>query len=63
MRIDKQGNVFASGPGGIWIFNKEGKVLGKVKISEPTSNCVLADDDKTLYATCNMYVVRIKLRD
>ncbi len=63
MRIDKQGNVFASGPGGIWIFNKEGKVLGKIKISEATSNCVLADDDKTLYATCDMYVVRIKLRD
>jgi gluconolactonase len=63
MRIDKQGNVFASGPGGIWIFNKEGKVLGKIKISEATSNCVLADDDKTLYATCDMYVVKIKLRD
>ncbi len=63
MRIDKQGNVFASGPGGIWIFNKEGKVLGKIKISEATSNCVLADDEKTLYATCDMYVVRIKLRD
>jgi gluconolactonase len=63
MRIDKQGNVYASGPGGIWIFNKEGKVLGKIKISEATSNCVLADDEKTLYATSDMYVVRIKLRD
>lgn len=63
LRIDKQGNVFASGPGGIWIFNKEGKVLGKIKISEATSNCALADDDKTLYATSDMYVVRIKLRD
>ncbi|HOY49995.1 MAG TPA: SMP-30/gluconolactonase/LRE family protein [Chryseolinea sp.] len=63
LKIDKQGNVFASGPGGIWIFNKDGKVLGKIKISEPTSNCALADDDKTLYATSNMYVVRIKLRD
>ncbi len=62
-KVDKHGNVFASGPGGIWIFNSDGKVLGKIKISEPTSNCALADDDKTLYATCNMYVVRIKLRD
>ncbi len=63
LKIDKQGNVFASGPGGIWIFNKEGKLLGKIKISEATSNCALADDDKTLYATSDMYVVRIKLRD
>ncbi|MEO7989753.1 MAG: SMP-30/gluconolactonase/LRE family protein [Chryseolinea sp.] len=63
MKVDKLGNVFASGPGGIWIFNKEGKLLGKIKISEATSNCALADDDKTLYATCDMYVVRIKLRD
>jgi gluconolactonase len=55
--------VFATGPGGVWIFNKEGKVLGKIKISEATSNCALADDDKTLYVKADMYLLRIKLRD
>ena len=63
LKIDKQGNVFATGPGGVWIFNKVGKLLGKIKISEKTSNCALGDDDKTLYVTADMYVVRINLRD
>jgi gluconolactonase len=62
LRIDKQGNIFASGPGGIWIFNKEGKVLGKIKIPVATANCALADDDKTLYLTSDMYLLRVKMR-
>lgn len=62
LRIDKNGNVFATGPGGIWIFNQEGKVIGKIKIPEATANCELADDDKTLYITADMYLLRVKLR-
>ncbi|HEY3404634.1 MAG TPA: SMP-30/gluconolactonase/LRE family protein [Ohtaekwangia sp.] len=63
LRIDKQGNVFATGPGGVWIFNSEGKVLGKIKIPEPTANCAFTEDEKTLFIAANMYVLRIKLRD
>ena len=63
LKIDKQGNVFATGPGGVWVFNSEGKVLGKIKISELTSNCALSPDEKTLYVTADRYVLRIKLRD
>ena len=55
--------VFASGPGGLWIFNKDGKLIGKCKIPEATSNCALSDDEKTLYITSDMYVLRLKLRD
>jgi gluconolactonase len=62
LRIDKQGNVFASGPGGIWIFSPSGKVLGKIRIPEATANCELADDDKTLYLTSDMYLIRVRLR-
>jgi gluconolactonase len=61
-KVDKQGNLFASGPGGLWIMNKEGKVLGKLRIPAATSNCALADDDKTLYITSDMYVLRLKMR-
>lgn len=61
-KVDKQGNLFASGPGGLWIMNKEGKVLGKLRIPAATSNCALADDDKTLYITSDMYVLRVKMR-
>lgn len=62
-KVDSHGNVFASGPGGAWIFNSEGKVLGKIKLPEATSNCALSADEKTLFLTCDMYVVRLKLRD
>jgi len=62
LKVDKQGHVFASGPGGLWIFNAEGKVLGKLKIPEATANCALSDDEKTLYITSDMYVIRLKMR-
>jgi gluconolactonase len=61
-KIDKRGNVFATGPGGVWIFNKVGKLLGKIKLTEATSNCAFSPDEKTLYVTNDMYVLRIKLR-
>lgn len=61
-KVDKNGNVFASGPGGVWIFDKNAKVLGKLKIPVAVSNCALADDDKTLYITADMYVLKVKMR-
>jgi gluconolactonase len=63
LKIDKNGNVFATGPGGIWIFNSEGKVLGKIKLENPTSNVALSPDEKTLYITNDMYVLRVKMRN
>ncbi|MEO6290038.1 MAG: SMP-30/gluconolactonase/LRE family protein, partial [Ginsengibacter sp.] len=51
MKADKNGNVFASGPGGIWIFNKNGKLLGKIKLDDAASNCAFSPDEKTLYVT------------
>jgi gluconolactonase len=63
LKIDRSGNIFATGPGGVWIFNASGKLLGKINVTEATSNCALADDDKTLYVTADMYVLKIKLRE
>jgi gluconolactonase len=62
-RIDSRGNVFATGPGGIHIFNKEGKLLGRVNVPEATSNCSLSADEKTLYITNDMYILRFKMRN
>ena len=61
-KIDKQGNVFACGPGGIWIFNPEARLLGKVRLPEATANCALADGDQTLYITSKQYLLRVKMR-
>jgi gluconolactonase len=62
LKIDKTGNVFASGPGGIWIFNSDGKVLGKIKLENPASNVALSPDEKTLYITNDMFVLRVKMK-
>ncbi|MEO6221251.1 MAG: SMP-30/gluconolactonase/LRE family protein [Ginsengibacter sp.] len=63
MKIDKNGNVFASGPGGVWIFNSHGQLLGKIKLPDAVSNCGLSPDEKILYITNDMYVLRLKLRE
>ena len=62
-KIDKNGNVFASGPGGVYIFNSGGKKLGMIRLENPASNCALSPDEKTLYVTNDMYGLRVKLRD
>ena len=62
-KIDKNGNIFASGPGGIYIFNSEAKKLGMIKLENSASNCALSTDEKTLYITNDMNVLRVKLRN
>lgn len=62
LKADKKGNVFATGPGGIWIFNNKGKLLGKLRLAEAASNCALSPDEKTLYITNDMQVLRFRMR-
>lgn len=61
LKVDKHGNIFASGPGGIWIFNDSGKVLGKIKTGQATSNCAFGDGGTTLFITADMYVMKVAL--
>lgn len=62
LKVNSKGIVFATGPGGIWIFNKEAVLLGKIKLDEATSNVALSKDEKTLYITNDMQVLRIQLK-
>ncbi len=63
MKVDKNGNVFAAGPGGFYFFNSSGKLLGKLKVTNAPSNCSLSADQKTLYMTNDMYILRLKMRN
>lgn len=63
LKIDSKGNVFATGPGGVWIFDTNGKVLGRIKLPEASANCTFSPDEKTLYITADMYLLRVKMRD
>lgn len=62
LKVDKAGNIFATGPGGIWIFNALGKVIGKIKTGEATANCAFDETGKTLYITADMYLMRVVLK-
>jgi gluconolactonase len=63
LKVDTRGNIFATGPGGIWIFDRNGRLLGKIRLTEAASNCALSPDEKTLYITNDMYVLRVKMRE
>jgi gluconolactonase len=63
LKIDSKGNVFATGPGGVWIFDLSGKVLGRILLPQATANCALSKDEKTLYMTSDMYLLRVRLRE
>lgn len=63
LKIDSKGNVFATGPGGVWIFDSTGKALGRIKLPEASANCAFSSDEKTLYITADMYLLRVKMRD
>jgi gluconolactonase len=62
LKIDKKGNVYAAGPGGIYFFNSNSKLLGMLKLPEATSNVALSADEKTLYITNNTQVLRLQMR-
>lgn len=62
MKIDKTGVVFGSGPGGILIFDPEGKMIGRIRVPQNTANCALADDEKTLFITSDSLVYRLRMR-
>jgi len=62
IRVDQKGNLYGSGPGGVWIISPEGKHIGTVKIPERVSNVAWGDKDgKTLYITASTSIYRIKL--
>lgn len=61
LKVDDQGNVFATGPGGIWIFNADGEALGRIRIHQLVSNVSLSNDGREIYATADGEVLRFKL--
>jgi gluconolactonase len=60
MKVDRQGNLFATGPGGVLIFSPQGKHLGTILTGQATSNVAFGDDGSTLYITADMILARIK---
>jgi len=62
LKVRKDGTIFATGPGGVWIFSPEGKHLGTIKTGQATSNCAFDKDDKYLFMTADNFLMRIRLK-
>jgi gluconolactonase len=64
MKVDQRGNLYVSGPGGLWIISPEGKHLGTVIVPNHPHNMAWGDDDgKTLYlcARSGLYKMRLNI--
>jgi gluconolactonase len=63
MRVDVQGNLYVTGPGGIWVWDADGRHLGTVMMPESTANLNWGDADyRTLYITAKTSVYRLKTK-
>lgn len=60
LKVDRAGNLFATGPGGVNVFSPDGTLLGRINPNQPTANCAFGDDGSVLYVTANQYLCRIK---
>ncbi len=61
MALDTEGNLFATGPGGVLVLTPEGDHLGTISTGERIANCTFGDDGSTLYLTSDMLLARIRL--
>ena len=62
LKVDQQGNLYVSGPGGLWIISPEGTHLGTIKGPKLPHNMAWGDEDgKTLYLTAESALYRIRL--
>ncbi len=64
MKVDIKGNIYSTGPGGVWIFSPNGDLLGIIETPEPPANIAWGDRDyKTLYITARKSLYRIRLKN
>jgi gluconolactonase len=60
LKVDRNGNVWATGPGGVLVISPAGKLLGVIRTGQLTANCGWGDDGSTLYITADSMVVKLK---
>ncbi len=63
LEVDAKGNIWASGPGGIYVFNANGKLIGRLLTGQRTSNCTFGGRDKNdLFITADSFLLRVKTK-
>jgi gluconolactonase len=63
MKLDERGNVYVTGPKGVWIFAPDGEHLGVIEVPENVGNVNWGDDDwSTLYIPASTSVYRVRMK-
>ena len=61
MKMHPEGYLFATGPGGVWVFDPNGKVVARIYTGEATANCEFQSDYSTLFMTADGYLMSVAL--
>ncbi|MBI1846496.1 MAG: SMP-30/gluconolactonase/LRE family protein [Candidatus Rokubacteria bacterium] len=62
LKVDERGNVFCTGPGGVWVCRPDGTLLGRVVLPELPANLAWGEDGSVLFLTARTSVYRLPTR-
>jgi gluconolactonase len=62
MKVDVKGNIFCTGPGGVWVCRADGTLLGRIILPELPANVGWGEDGSVLFATARTSVYRIQTK-
>ena len=62
LKVDTEGNLWMSGPGGIFILSPAGKLLGRIQLPSRSTNITFGDDFRSLFIVSNPNIYRIRTR-
>jgi gluconolactonase len=59
LKVDVQGNIFCTGPGGIWVCRPDGTLLGRIVLPELPANLGWGEDGTVLFVTARTSIYRL----
>ncbi len=62
LKVDQHGNVFCTGPGGVWVCRADGTLLGRIILPELPANLAWGEDGSVLFMTARTSVYRIQTK-
>ena len=62
MKVDQQGNVFCTGPGGVWVCRADGTILGRIILPELPANLAWGEDGSVLFFAARTSVYRLQTK-
>jgi gluconolactonase len=60
LKLDRYGNVFAAGPGGVHVFTPDGTRLGRIETGVKTGNLAWGEDGSVLFIAANHWILRLR---